>query len=182
MYILQTDFTSEISCLLRSFKVCADAAGILGRMVHQPDAVRAEKLLQDQLVMLFHLFRGKQLPDHTAGHRQQAVLDTCLFILRMPQQLGMLRIFEVEEARNNLRPEHIAVEVTFDPLRHSEQLIRPACIRILHDCRQAKDGLISQRYRPAADHILLQLGIRRLQGIIPVPIPIGGEERVMQEM
>ncbi|MNW62668.1 hypothetical protein D3C74_408120 [compost metagenome] len=133
MHILQTNLTAEIRRLFRTFEVQADTTGILCGMIHQTHTVRTEELLPDQLIMLFHLFRSQQLANHTAGHRQQTVLDAGLLIFRMQQQLSIGRIFEIQEAGNHIGTQHIAVEVAFDSISQLLQFPRPYSIHILQN-------------------------------------------------
>ncbi|MNR29449.1 hypothetical protein D3C85_1468360 [compost metagenome] len=83
MHILKTDLPSEIGGLLRTLKVDADPARILGRTVHQPYPVRTEEILLNQLIMVICLLRCQQLTNHTSSHRKQSVLNAGLLIRRM---------------------------------------------------------------------------------------------------
>ncbi|MNC48542.1 hypothetical protein D3C75_976590 [compost metagenome] len=167
MHILQADLTADIGCLLCPAEDRTDAAFVAGRAVHQAYAIRTFKMLVDQAQIGCGLCRIHQFSNNTAGHRQQAVMDSRLIIFRMEHILDGFSILEISEAGNNLILNQQGVEGGFHLLSHFGKTGRELWIECCN-LRQVADDLERQGHCPRTDEPGLQCFIGRLQGIIPV--------------
>ncbi|MNO99805.1 hypothetical protein D3C76_915860 [compost metagenome] len=102
MNILKSNLAAKIGGLLRTFKMRANAAGILCRTIHQAYAIRAEQLAMNEIIMRCRLLWREQLTDHTARHRQQTVLNPRFALGRVQHRLRLIRIFKIQEAGDHI--------------------------------------------------------------------------------
>ena len=173
MRVHQTDLPADVRGLLATLEHRGDAVMISGRAVHQAHAVGIVQMLVDDGLMAAGLLVIQQPGDDRPGHRDQAIGDARTRVVGMDHRLRPL------VGERNISGKHVVEDEVFrerpaDGGGLARALVREGLAAILasQQFAQAPRGLVQQRDRPSGGHLLLHRGLRRLQRVVPIALPV----------
>ena len=148
------------------------------RAIEEARAVGREQVLPDQRDVRTRLLRREQLGQDRVDHRQQPVVDPGAVIARVQQPFDAAIGTEVAESGEHAVGDQEALELVAN-LR-GDRLERRRALAATDAAQRGGERaqrLDLERHRPGAAQPLAHGGIRRLERVVPVAVPVGREPR-----
>ena len=168
--------SSEISGALGPQKFLHHTAPVFHGPVKEPCPVRAQKIISDKFQVTFRLILCKEVIYNCMDHWKKPERNPGCLIPRVQKILHPAFRFKVRKPCNDPFDKQEAPEVILDLLgpikKHAGALLHAERIKG-HGHRPQR--LVVQGYSPCAAEILPHGRIKRLHGVIPVPVSIGSQ-------
>ncbi len=178
----QADLATKERSALGTLKNALRAAVVRHRPVEQAHAICSAQVGADQTEVRAGLLRREHVLENCMDHGQCAVPYTGHLILRMQDVAHPTALFEVRVAGQYAIHDEQPLKI---PLHRLRPALEPGdFLRVPEQAQRALEGLQClevQRRGPGAAEALAQCRIGRLQGIIPVSVPVGGQCRARND-
>ncbi len=174
MGVHQPDLTPEIGGRFSALEDPHGSPAIDHRPIEQPRPIGALEVRFNEIKVLLGLLRRQHVVDHRMNHRKQAIAETGFMIQRVQQISHGLGILEIDVARDHPIDQKVLSKISqnlfgFNFQKTGQHGLPNATER----GGEADQDLVVQGHGPRTAQMVAESRIRRLQRIIPIPVPIG---------
>ncbi len=175
MRVHEADLATDVRRLLSAFEHGGHAIVERGGLAHEPHPVGVVQMLVDDRLVTPLARRIEQSGDDRSRHGNEAVADAGMPVIGVDERHGhavtegdVPREHPVEDEITSERRVYglgLLTEGVGEPLGRGITIVR-------QPFAQGARGLIQQGDGPGGGHVLLHRGLRRLQGVVPIPFAV----------